>query len=36
VRIQDPALTLGSSVKESTRVTAYYIPGPAIEEVGGK
>jgi len=35
VRIQDPAATLGSQVKESTTVTAYYIPAKAIEEASG-
>jgi hypothetical protein len=32
VRIQDPAATLGPKVDKVTWVTAYYIPGEAIEE----
>ena len=36
MRIQDPAAALGSQVKETTKVTAYYIPAKAIEEAGGE
>ncbi len=35
IRIQNPAATLGSKVDKVTRVTAYYIPGSAIEEAAG-
>jgi len=35
VRIQDPADALGEHVKNVDRVTTYYIPGKAIEEVAG-
>ncbi len=33
VRVQDPAAKLGSEVSKVTSVTAYYIPGRAIEQV---
>jgi hypothetical protein len=35
VRIRKPAATLGSKVKETTTVTAYYIPAEAIEGAAG-
>jgi hypothetical protein len=33
--VRDPARALGDRVKKVTTVTAYHVPGQAIEEAGG-
>jgi len=35
LKVRDPARALGDRVKKVTTVTAYHVPGQAIEEAGG-